>query len=84
MYLVAGGDTTQYYPYDTTDTTELLIHGASSWTYTGRLPRALRKLLAVSMNNQVISIGEIIFRQLIIFMWLIVTLYRRLHITSIC
>ena len=57
MYLVAGGYTTGY---SYTDSTEVLEHGAQAWTYAGPLPRAMEGLQAVSIENTVISTGEII------------------------
>ena len=41
-----------------TASTELLVHGSSSWTEAGALPRAMAGLQAVSVENQVISTGE--------------------------
>ena len=40
------------------DSTELLVHGASSWTEAGPLPCAISGLQIVSLDNQVISTGE--------------------------
>ena len=54
VYLVAGGSGWSY-------TTELLVHGASAWTYAGPLPHATSGgLQVVSIDNQVISTGEFI------------------------
>ena len=55
VYLVAGGTTD--YAYIDSDSTELLVHGASSWTYAGPLPCAIYGLQVVSLDNQVISNG---------------------------
>ena len=46
--------------YSTIDSTEVLTHGAQAWTYAGPLPRAMSGLRAVSIDNMVISTGEII------------------------
>ena len=39
------------------DSTEVLVHGASSWTEAGPLPRAMVGLQLVSLDNKVISTG---------------------------
>ena len=57
VYLVAGGSTA-FTSIDSIDSTELLVHGASAWTYAGPLPRAMLGLQVVSLDNQVISTGE--------------------------
>ena len=59
VYLVAGGWAFNSGPY-ILDSTEVLTHGAQAWSYAGPLPRALYGLRAVSIDNTVISTGEII------------------------
>ena len=59
VYLVAGGFTGAP-SYSTIDSTEVLTHGAQAWSYAGPLPRAMSGLRAVSIDNMVISTGEII------------------------
>ena len=56
VYLVAGGSTGSSF----LDSTEVLTHGAQAWTYAGPLPHAMYELRAVSIDNTVISTGEII------------------------
>ena len=53
VYLVAGGHSSYRL-----DSTEMLLHGASSWTEAGPLPHAISGLQVVSLDNQVISTGE--------------------------
>lgn len=45
-----------------TASTELLVHGDSSWSEAGPLPVAMTGLRVVSLNNQIISTGENISR----------------------
>ena len=52
---MAGGYGSSYL-----DSTEVLTHGAQAWSYAGPLPRAMEGLQAVSIENTVISTGEII------------------------
>ena len=40
-----------------TASTELLVHGASSWSEAGPLPNAMNGLQIVSIDNQIISTG---------------------------
>ena len=58
VYLVAGGNPA-YKSY--TDSTELLVHGASAWTQAAPLPNAMRGLQGVSLNNQIIFTGELFY-----------------------
>ena len=59
VYLVAGGRIK--YPSTYTDSTELLVHGASAWTQAAPLPNAMRGLQGVSLNNQIIFTGELFY-----------------------
>ena len=60
VYLVFGGftSTTGSPPIAST---ELLLHGDSSWTQVGPLPHSLYGLKAVSLNNDVIATGDDIY-----------------------
>ena len=60
VYLVFGGftSTTGDPPVAST---ELLLHGDSSWTQVGSLPHSLYGLKAVSLNNDVIATGDNIY-----------------------
>ena len=60
VYLVAGGMTGYDYSIRRYDSTEVLVHGAPSWTEAGPLPHKMRGLQVVSIDNQVISTGEFI------------------------
>ena len=58
--MVTGGN--YYYGSILTDwvqraSTELLVHGAGSWTPTGPLPSAREMLKGVTLNNKIIVLG---------------------------
>ena len=51
---MAGG----YTGYSILDSsTELLVHGASSWSEAGPLPHAMKGLKIVAIDNMIISTG---------------------------
>ena len=59
--MVTGGN--YYYGSILTDwvqraSTELLVHGADSWTPTGPLPSAREMLKGVTLNNKIIVLGR--------------------------
>ena len=58
VYLVAGG-----YGEDNKlrVSTEILIHGESSWKVVAALPHAMSGLRIVSVDNQIISTGEYLY-----------------------
>ena len=45
--------------YTSIASTELLLHGDSTWTQVGSLPHSLFGLKAVSLNNEVIATGDV-------------------------
>ena len=55
VYLVSGGT----YPEinNNVASTEVLVHGKSSWSYVGELPRSNYGLRGISFNNTVIMTG---------------------------
>ena len=52
VYLVTGGYDTGYL-----SSTELLVHGASSWTSSGPLPSPRRYLRGAALNNKIVVTG---------------------------
>ena len=54
VYLVTGGS-----PLSSAgDTTELLVHGDSSWTSSGRLPTPRTRLRGATINNKIVVTGK--------------------------
>ena len=53
VYLVTGG-LTSFIPLDST---ELLVHGASSWTSSAPLPSPRSSLRAVTLGNKIVATG---------------------------
>ena len=53
VFLVTGGKTSS----GNIASTEVLVHGDSSWSYVGDLPVPTRGLRGVSVNNKVIMTG---------------------------
>ena len=51
VYMVVAGS-------PATDSTELLIEGAGSWTQADPLPIAAGELATVSLNNAIFAIGD--------------------------
>ena len=52
VYLLTGGYDTGYL-----SSTELLVHGASSWTSSGPLPSPRRYLRGAALNNKIVVTG---------------------------
>ena len=55
MYLVAGGvgvDGKKVF------TTEVMTAAGSSWSYVGNLPRAIRVIRGITLNNQIFVTGN--------------------------
>ena len=59
VYLVAGGYSYPNTEHQTmyTSSTELLVHGGSSWTNAGALPKPIRALGTASINNNIFATG---------------------------
>ena len=53
VYLVTGGWVGDY-----VSTTELLIEGASEWTFAGDLPTGRHDLKGASVNNRIFMLGK--------------------------
>ena len=63
VYLVTGG-LTSFIPLDST---ELLVHGASSWTSSAPLPSPRSSLRAVTLGNKIVATGGLsIFSMLLL------------------
>ena len=56
VYIVVGGS---IYGAIAIDTTEMLVHGGSSWSLAGALPNSgIRGLGSVSLNNEIFVTGD--------------------------
>ena len=57
--MVGGGRRAEEEGVISIDTTEMLVHGGSSWTLAGALPNGgIKDLASVSLNNEIFVTGD--------------------------